>query len=144
MIEQSLEQCGVGKLTHDRGLVTGWRALISFVRLWKNCHEECHSSVVIEDSKQEPDSPEDNQSILVETDDEDGGHGGDHQQVLAHVQAPVLVTDVVQDDVRERVTLRVSVVCKCKAERCHQKPSPQEETGKESLQWLLWYFISAF
>ena len=130
-----------GKLTHGRGLVTGRSTLIGLVRLRKNCHEERHGTVIIEDTEQKPNTPEDNQPVLVEADDEDSRQGGDHQEVFTHVESPVLIWNAVQDDVRKGLPLRISVVGKCKAEGCHQEPRPQEQTGKESLQWLLWYFF---
>ena len=60
-------------------------ALIGHIRLWKNCHKERHGTVVIEDTEQKPDPPEDNQPVFVEADNEDSRQCGDHQQVFAHI-----------------------------------------------------------
>ena len=91
------QQWKVLKLTHDRGLVTGRLALVRVVSFGKHSHEEGHGPVVVEDAEQQPDAAEDDQAVLVETHDSDGGQGGDHQQVLAHIQPPPLELDVVQD-----------------------------------------------
>ena len=131
----------MGKLTHGRGLITGRSALVRLIRFWKNCHEEGHGTVVIEDSEQKPDPPEDNQPVFVQADDEYGRHCGDHQQVFAHIESLMLIGNAVQDDVWKRLALWISVVCKCEAERGHQEPGPQEQTGEKSLQWFLWYFF---
>ena len=57
--------------------------------------------VEIQETKQKPDSPDQDESVLMEDNHDDSRDKGDHEEDLRHVEGPGLVCDVVQDEVGE-------------------------------------------
>ena len=99
-------------------------------------HGDAHGegSIVVEQSKDEPDAAEDDGAVRVQHDDEDCQKGVGHEDHLGHVQAPVLVLDVIKEEIWQRLRLRNSLVGEGKAGGGGEEASAEEYCCEESFE----------
>ena len=114
------------KLTRHGHIVTAIVAVVVNIRLGHHGHPEAEGPVVVEDPQKQENAADDDEAVLVEEDDGDGSQGGEEEQVLAPVQAPLLVADVLMHDVRQRSRGGQTVVCGGQADSCRQRPAQEE------------------
>ena len=74
--------------------------------------------------------------VRVEHDDEEGGHGWDHDEDLRHVQTPLLVAHVIQHYIWEGVDVGDTLVCDGEGGGGRDEPGRQEHGRQQGLQRL--------
>ena len=109
---------------------------VGLVRLGQNSNAHGERPVVVEESKDQPDAPEDDGAVGVKHDDEDSQEGVRHEDHLGHIEAPVLVVEGVKEEVREGFCFRNPLVGEGKAERGGEEAGAKEDGCEESLQRL--------
>ena len=117
-------------------------ALVPHVRLGQDRNEHGEGSVVVKDTKDEPDPPQYDQPVAVTEDHADRQDEVDNQDHLTHVQAVGLVGDVIQHHVRQGGGVGGDpVVGHRQAQGGGQEATQQEQSTDHSLQRLLGNFL---
>ena len=102
--------------------------LIVPVRLGEDRDEHGEGSVVVEQPQEEPDPPEDDESVMVEDDNTNCDEDIDDEDDLAGCQTPGQVLHVVQDLIREAKGVGHMVMGQGEADGGGQEPRQQEHT----------------
>ena len=76
-------------------------ALVVLVRFWENCDKHCEGSVVIEETQEKPDSPKDDETVMMKDYNSDCHEDIDYENGLTGRQTPAKVLHVIQDLIRE-------------------------------------------
>ena len=104
---------------------------VLLVRLGENSDEHGEGAIVVEDAEHEPDPAEDDQTVLVEHDQHHCRNQTDGQKILAHVQPPFPVGEIIQDNVRQWLDVGNPLVGEDKACCGGQEASAHEEKGDQ-------------
>jgi len=123
---------------HCRSLVPGslGHAGVGLIGLGQDGDTHGEGSVVVEQPKDEPDAAEDDGAMGVQHDDEDRQKGVCHEDHLGHVKAPILVLDVIKEEVGQRLRFRNSLVGKGKTGGGGEEASAEKYCCKESFERL--------
>ena len=109
---------------------------VGLVSLWKDSDEHGESSIIVENTKNKPDSPQNDQAVGVKHHHQYGRQCGEHEEDLTDIQAPLLVADVVQHHIRQRSNVRHSLMCEGKTGGCGKEATQKEQSTQYSLEWL--------
>ena len=107
---------------------------VAGVRLGQGRDVHGDRSVEVEQAQDDEDSAEDDHAVAVEEDSEARQHHVGHDEVLGHPQPPVLVLDVVQDDVRQRRVGRHPLVHQRDAEGRGEGAAAHEHGAQQRLE----------
>ena len=76
-------------------------ALVVFVRFGENCNKHCEGSVVIQEAQEKPNSPEDDEAVMMKDDNSDCHEDIDDEDDLTGCQTPTQVPNMIQNLIRE-------------------------------------------
>ena len=86
------EDCDMVLLNH---------ALVILVRFWENCDKHCEGSVVVEETQEKPDSPKDDETVMMKDNNSDCHEDIDDENGLTGSQTPAKVLQIIQDFIRK-------------------------------------------
>ena len=99
--------------------------------------------VVVKDAQNEPDSPEDDESVNITKDHHGSNQTVEDQEDLTEVEAPALVVDIVQQSVGKWSRVGDFLVSQGQAGRGGEEAGPEPEEAEQGFDSLLRHILRA-